>query len=112
MQRIALVATAAVVALVPATSQAHKRPAGSGEAAKACRAERQADPAAFQKKYANENGKRAFRRCVRRHVRAARKKCREERKADPAAFRQKYANKKGRNAFRRCVRAHADEPVS
>jgi hypothetical protein len=106
---------AALVALVafPASSSSNQRhrAAGTGQAAKACRAERDAGPAAFQAKYANKNGKRAFRRCVRQHVRAARKKCRAERKADPAAFKAKYANKNGKNASRRCVRQHAGDPV-
>jgi hypothetical protein len=33
-------------------------------AAKACKAERRADPGAFHAKYANEHGRRAFARCV------------------------------------------------
>jgi hypothetical protein len=81
--------------------------AGTAQARKACRAERQADPAAFRAKYANKNGKRAMRRCVRQRRRAARQTCRAERRADPAAFKAKYANKKGKRAFRRCVRQHA-----
>ena len=105
-----LVAVAAM--LVPATAQSHRpHRAGTGPAAQACKAERDADPAAFKAKYANKHGRHAFRRCVRQHVRAARKKCREERAADREAFREKYGNERGRHAFRRCVRERADEPV-
>jgi hypothetical protein len=116
MHRIVIVVAmlSLAIALVPATASSarHHRPAGTSQAAKACRAEHKADPAAFKAKYANKNGKRAFRRCVRQHVVAARKKCRAERKADPAAFKAKYANSNGKNAFRRCVRQHAGDPVS
>ncbi len=101
-----LLLIAALVAL-PGIADGHKRPAGKGAAAKACKAERAADPAAFQTKYANQNGKRALRRCVRQRVRSARQSCRAERQADRAAFRTKYANKKGKRAFRRCVRQKA-----
>jgi hypothetical protein len=38
------------------------------QARKACRAERQADVAAFKAKYANKRGRHAFRRCVRQHA--------------------------------------------
>jgi hypothetical protein len=61
---------------------------------------------------ANKNGRHAFRRCVRQHVRQSRQTCRTERKADPAAFKAKYGNEKGHHAFRRCVRQHEADPVS
>jgi hypothetical protein len=85
-------------------------------AAKACKAERDADPAAFRQTYGtNENGRNAFGKCVSKKVRAeirkdvaafknAAKECRAERNADPAAFRQNYGtNHNGRNAFGKCV---------
>lgn len=77
----------------------------------ACNAERAANPAAFRTKYANENGKRAFRRCVRQHVRNAARTCRAERRADRAAFKAKYANENGKRAFRRCVGQHSGDAV-
>jgi len=78
----------------------------------ACQAERTAGAAAFEAKYANDKGKRAGRRCVRQHVKAARTTCKAERAADRAAFRTKYAGPKGKRAMKRCVRAHAGDPVS
>jgi hypothetical protein len=111
-----LVVIAALLALlaVPAFASGHaKHPgASSHRAVAACKAERKADPTAFKTKYANKNGKHAFRRCVAAHVRQAAKTCRAERNADPAAFRTKYGNKKGKNAFRRCVRQHEGDPVA
>jgi len=80
-------------------------------ARQACTAERSANPVAFKAKYANENGKRAFRRCVRQHVRNAAKTCRAERMADRAAFKAKYANEHGKRAFRRCVGQHSGDAV-
>lgn len=85
---------------------------GKKQARAACKTERQADPAAFQAKYANKRGRRAMRRCVRAHLKQARQTCRAEREADPAKFRETYGNKNGRRAFRRCVRQHAGDPVS
>jgi len=38
--------------------------AATVNAARACKAERRADPEAFHAKYANDNGRRAFARCV------------------------------------------------
>lgn len=107
-----LVLTATAALALPAAAEAHKKPVGHGAAAKACKAERTADPAAFQAKYANDRGKRAQQRCVRAHLRQARATCKAERAADPAAFKAKYANKKGKRAYRRCVRAHAGDPVA
>jgi len=84
----------------------------AGPAKQACKQERATGPAAFKEKYANKNGKRAFQRCVRQHLRSAAKGCRAERKADRAAFKAKYGNKKGKHAFRRCVRQHSGDPVA
>ena len=69
-------------------------------------------PHRFRQKYANKNGRHAFRRCVRQHVKQARQTCRTERSTGVIAFRQKYANKNGRHAFRRCVRQHAGDTIS
>jgi hypothetical protein len=113
MRKIIILAALALFAL-PAAAQAHPhhRMPGKGEAAEACRAERDAGQEAFRTKYANDRGRRAFRRCVRTHLRQARLTCRTERQNDPAAFRSTYANERGRRAFRRCVRAHAGDPVA
>jgi hypothetical protein len=107
---VALLAIMAVPTL--ASGHARHRHAGLKPAIAACKSERQADKAAFKTKYANKNGKHAFRRCVAAHVRQARKTCRAERKTDPAAFKTKYANEKGKRAFRRCVRQHEADPVA
>jgi hypothetical protein len=101
---------------VPAFAAGHAKGGGNDisakEAVAACKAEREADPAAFKAKYANKKGHKASRRCIRRHVRQAKQTCRAERKADPAAFKAKYGNEKGHRAFRRCVRQHEADPVS
>jgi hypothetical protein len=116
LKKTALIGGVAALALaLPGAAIAkhhgHHHP-GAGPAVAACKAERAADPAAFKTKYANKNGKHAFRRCVRQHVRQAKATCRAERKADPAAFKTKYANKKGKRAFVRCVRQHESDPVA
>ena len=111
-----LIVLTALVALlaVPSFATGHGKGAKHGvhKAVAACKSERSADPAAFQAKYANKNGKRALRRCVVRHVKQARQTCRSERGSDPAAFKAKYANKNGKHAARRCVRQHLADPVS
>ena len=110
---VALIALLAVPAFASGHAKRHHHHrAGIGPAVAACKAERKADPTAFKTKYANKNGKHAFRRCVSAHVRQAGKTCRAERKADKAAFKTKYANKRGKNAFRRCVRQHEADPVA
>jgi len=93
-------------------------------AAKQCKAEQEADAAAFAAKYGTGKTKRnAYGKCVSGKARAqtaetvdeqvkadvnAAKACRAERKADPAAFRAKYATNKNRsNAFGKCVSAQA-----
>jgi hypothetical protein len=85
-----------------------------------CRAEREADPAAFAEKYGtSKNKKNAFGKCVSQTAKAeakeeiaehddavvaAAKACKAERKADPAAFAEKYGtNKNKKNAFGKCV---------
>jgi hypothetical protein len=89
-------------------------------AAKACKAERAADLAAFTTKYGtNENGKNAYGKCVSAKAREAAaqetqarvnaaKTCKAERTADAAAFTTKYGtNKNGKNAFGKCVSKQA-----
>ena len=93
-------------------------------ASKQCRAERQADPAAFKAKYGtNKNGHNAFGKCVSATARQdadsqeaqqtqaesnAAKQCRTEQRSDPAAFKSKYGtNHNGRNAFGKCVSSKA-----
>jgi RTX calcium-binding nonapeptide repeat (4 copies) len=85
-------------------------------AAKECKAERTADPAAFAEKYGtNENKSNAYGKCVsskaeeateaetEARVNAA-KTCKAERAADPAAFVEKYGkNKNKKNALGKCV---------
>jgi hypothetical protein len=89
-------------------------------AAKECKSERAADPAAFQQKYGTgKNKKNALGKCVSQKSKAktkqaeqsqvtaeenAAKQCKAERKADPAAFATKYGtNKNKSNAFGKCV---------
>jgi hypothetical protein len=88
-------------------------------AAKDCKAERAADPAAFQTKYGNGKNKNAFGKCVSQNAKAktkqaeqsqvkaeenAAKQCKDERTADPAAFQTKYGTGKNKkNAFGKCV---------
>ncbi len=115
MRKTILAVSLAAALAVPGLADAgpkHRGAKYTAPARHACREEKQADPAAFQAKYANENGKRAFRRCVRQHVRQSVKTCRAERKQDRAAFKAKYANENGKHAFRRCVRQHESDPVS
>jgi hypothetical protein len=89
-------------------------------AAQACKAERDANPAAFTQKYGtNKNKKNAYGKCVSTTAKAsmdevaedrvnAAKTCKAERDANPAAFTQKYGtNKNKKNAFGKCVSATA-----
>ena len=62
----ALLALLAVPALAVGNGGGKEHP-GAGPAVAACKSERDADPAAFKTKYANKNGRHAFRRCVRQH---------------------------------------------
>ena len=109
MKKVLTLIVVALVAVPGSASAGQRHAAAAGEAAQACQAERSADAAAFQAKYANRRGRHAFRRCVRQHVRAAKRTCRSERRGDRAAFRAKYGDAQGRHAFRRCVRQHAGE---
>src|SRR3954468_7450079 len=94
--------------------------AARSNASKECKAERKADPAAFEQKYGTgKNKKNAFGKCVSQKARAktkqaeqsqvqaevnAAKQCKDERSADPAAFEQKYGkNGNKKNAFGKCV---------
>jgi hypothetical protein len=88
-------------------------------AAKECRAERDADAAAFKEKYGSgPDKKNAFGKCVSQHAKAnkaeedetdtndvkAAKACKTEKAADKDAFAQKYGtNANKRNAFGKCV---------
>jgi hypothetical protein len=88
-------------------------------AAQECKAERDADPAAFGEKYGtNKNKKNAYGKCVsgkaaeeteeetEARVDAA-KTCKALRADDKAAFQEQYGTK--RNAFGKCVSATAQE---
>ena len=89
-------------------------------AAQTCKAERDADAAAFTEKYGTGKNKRnALGKCVSTTTQEAveattearvdaAKTCKEERDADPAAFTEKYGtNKNKKNAFGKCVSATA-----
>jgi uncharacterized membrane protein len=106
---LSLVAALAIPALAHGTSYV---PQGT-VAKQACKDERSNDADAFKVKYANNEGKHAFRRCVRQHRRHARKKCRAERKADKQAFKQKYGDPTQNydDAYIRCQFEHEDDPV-
>jgi hypothetical protein len=94
--------------------------ANQDNAAKQCKAERAADPAAFADKYGtNKTKSNAYGKCVSSKAKAASaaktdadvsaaKDCKTERAADPAAFKAKYGtNKNKSNAFGKCVSATA-----
>ncbi|HKP88352.1 MAG TPA: hypothetical protein VJT75_00100 [Thermoleophilaceae bacterium] len=88
-------------------------------AAKECKAEREADAAAFAEKYGEgKNHKNAYGKCVSQHAKAnkaeedktdandvkAAKACKTEKAADKDAFAAKYGtNGNKRNAFGKCV---------
>jgi hypothetical protein len=96
-------------------------------AASECKAERDADPAAFTTKYGSgKKGKNAYGKCVSQHAQqheqeaaaaqeqagqdqvSAARECRAERQADPAAFAAKYGtNGNKRDAFGKCVSTKA-----
>ena len=114
-----------------ARSEERQREAALKNAAKACKAERALDPAAFAAKYGtNKNKKNAFGKCVSRTAKAlkaaadakdkakvkaqknAAQTCAAERALDPAAFAAKYGkNKNDKNAFGKCVSAAAKAPA-
>ena len=98
---LAAVVTAAAFA-APGAASAHTPVVAPAKAD--CTAERDAiGVPAFQEKYANANGRRAMRRCVRLQIRTARRACRAERRADRPAFRAKYG--KRRKGLRACTAA-------
>jgi hypothetical protein len=86
-------------------------------AAKSCKAEQAADPAAFTTKYGTgKNGKNAYGKCVSSQSKAATasdtkdiinaaKTCKKAKKDDPAAFATAWGTKK--NAFGKCVSSTA-----
>jgi len=91
-------------------------------AAMACKAEQDANPAAFAAKYGkNANDKNAFGKCVSEQAKDsveaqqqatlnAAKKCKAERAANTQAFAAKYGtNANKRNAFGKCVSKLASE---
>jgi hypothetical protein len=98
-------------------------------ASQECKAEREADAAAFQETYGtNGSKKNAFGKCVSQKAKAEREEqeeenaqedeaqvnaaqqCREERNADREAFQDKYGtNANKRNAFGKCVSQTARE---
>ena len=106
---LTLAAALAVPGLAGGTSYAPKHYVAKDT----CRSERETNKDAFREKYANENGKHAFRRCVRQHVRQARRTCRAEREiAGKEAFREKYGAETGEDAWYNCMREHEDDPVA
>ena len=111
MRKMLLILTLAVALVVPGLAGGTSYAPKHYMAKQACKDERAADRDAFKAKYANENGRHAFRRCVRQHVRQAKRTCRAEREADRDAFREKYADEKGKHAFFLCVREHEADPV-
>jgi hypothetical protein len=102
----------ALFAAGPATA-APKEPKPNYVASQICKAEKQADKAAFKATY----GKNAMRDCKRAHrseareaIRNASQECRAERDADPEGFATTYgANPNGRNAFGKCVSSKVGE---
>ena len=92
-------------------------------AAKECKAEREADPVAFQQTYGNnENGSNAYGKCVSKKAKENKeaadakdeerdevtinsaRQCRAAQKEDPDAFRNTYGTgERKRNAFGKCV---------
>jgi hypothetical protein len=112
-----------------AVEEAQEEQAAHTNAAKECKAERQADPTAFADKYGtNANKRNAFGKCVSQKAKAkenaadeqdaedaaefknAAKECDAERSADAAAFADKYGtNENNRNAFGKCVSSKASE---
>ncbi len=117
-----------------ARGEQKQRKAAKRNAAKDCKAERAADPVAFEEKYRTSKGKgegkgkgkskgkstgNAFGKCVSSKAKSkkkdadkkdkarlnAAKECKAERAADGTAFKEKYG--KGRNAFGKCVSTKA-----
>jgi hypothetical protein len=112
-----------------AAEEAQEEQTAHKNAAKECKAERDADAAAFAEKYGtNANKRNAFGKCVSQKakdkeaeadaedkedaaaLKNAAKECDAERDADAAAFKEKYGtNANKRNAFGKCVSQKARE---
>jgi hypothetical protein len=124
MTKVMIAGLMAVALLVPGSAFA-KKPADAGtkNAAKECKAEREAMGSEnFALVYgSNKNKKNAFGKCVSRNVREeadeaeeafknASKACKAEEAADPAAFALKYGtNANGKNAHGKCVSGKAKQ---
>ena len=93
-------------------------------ASKVCKAERAADPVAFETTYGDPYSSNSFGKCVSTKVKAddesdvevfqnAAKECKAERAADPVGFKATYGTlkSKGRNAFGKCVSTKVKQPV-
>src|SRR5947208_1380451 len=125
MRKTLIAAIVAVVALaVPAASTAvHPSQHNKQNAAKFCRALRDAaGKDNFRALFgSNKNGKNAFGKCVSKNAKKdakqdktahsnAAKDCKAERAQDPDAFKQKYGtNKNGKNAYGKCVSQKAKQ---
>ena len=112
-----------------AVDEAQEEQTAHTNAAKECKAERQADPEAFANTYGTNGNKRnAFGKCVSKKAKAkehaadeqdaeeaaefknAAKACAAERATDSTAFAEKYGtNENNRNAFGKCVSSKASE---
>jgi hypothetical protein len=112
-----------------AVEEAQEEQSAHTNAARECRAEREADPAAFAEQYGeNPNKRNAFGKCVSQKAKAkeaaadeqdaedatewknAAKECAAEREADADAFADTYGtNENKRNAFGKCVSQKAKE---
>ena len=122
MMKRALIACAAGALLVAPGASAKPSETDKTNAAKECRAEREADATGFAEKYGtNENGKNAFGKCVsstskeeeaegEAAAKNAAKDCKAEREAEATLFAEKYGtNQNGRNAYGKCVSSKAKE---
>jgi hypothetical protein len=112
-----------------AVEEAQEEQTAHTNAAKECKAERQADPEGFATTYGtNANKHNAFGKCVSQKAKAkekaadeqdaqdaaefknAAKQCDSERTDDAAAFAEKYGtNENNRNAFGKCVSSKASD---
>ena len=112
--------------LAPATAAAKPTKTDKTNAAKECKAERAADPAAFAQKYGtNKNKRNAHGKCVSQKAKEkkteadateeeratnAAQECKAEKKADPEAFKNTYGtNENKKNAFGKCVSGKVKE---
>ena len=122
MKKLVATAASAVLAFGIVATAAQATPDNTkpnNVAAKMCKAEKHADPAAFQTTYADD-GRHAMRNCKRANrdearaiVAAATAECTAERTADPALFETTYGGKGGDNkAFRNCVSVKVNEALA